>query len=105
MLNGKKMIFSDVALRCKINALYDFNPYFQGLARNLEQPEVKDWLTETKDQLMGDKSGKDKDEEGKKINAIIVRQVQLCPNLLHTRDKSIFQVLRMLCYASYFKYD
>ena len=40
---------------------------FQGLARNLEQPEVKDWLVETKDQLMGDKSGKEKDEEGKKI--------------------------------------
>lgn len=46
---------------------------FMGLARNLEQPEVKDWLTETKDQLMGDKGGKEKDEEGKKIAAILVR--------------------------------
>ena len=44
---------------------------------------------------MGDKSGKDKDEEGKKINAIIVRQVKLYPHLLHTGNKSIFQVLRI----------
>jgi len=39
---------------------------FMGLARNLEQPEVKDWLTTTKDQLMGDKGGKEKEEESKK---------------------------------------
>ena len=69
----EQLIFSDVALRCKINALYDFNPYFQGLARNLEQPEVKDWLTETKDQLMGEKSGKEKEKEGEKITAILTR--------------------------------
>ena len=50
-----------------------FNPYFQGLARNLEQPEVKDWLTETKDQLMGEKSGKEKEKEGEKITAILTR--------------------------------
>ena len=50
---------------------------FQGLARNLEQPEVKDWLTTTKDQLMGDKGGKEKEEESKKINAILVRQAQI----------------------------
>ena len=48
---------------------------FQGLARNLEQPEVKDWLTSTKDQLMSEKSGKDKDTEGAKVNAIITRRV------------------------------
>ena len=60
-----------------MNAFQNVNAFcFQGLARNLEQPEVKDWLTETKDCLMGDKSGKEKDEEGKKINAILVRQVQ-----------------------------
>ena len=69
----EKYIFSDVALWCKTNALYDFNPYFQGLARNLEQPEVKDWLTETKDQLMGEKSGKEKEKEGEKITAILTR--------------------------------
>ena len=68
-----KAYFSDVALWCKTNALYDFNPYFQGLARNLEQPEVKDWLTETKDQLMGEKSGKEKEKEGEKITAILTR--------------------------------
>ena len=45
------------------------------MARNLEQPEVKDWLSATKDALMGDKTGKEKDEEGKKINAILTRQV------------------------------
>ena len=47
--------------------------FFQGLARNLEQPEVKDWLTETKDQLMGEKTGKEKEKEGEKITAILTR--------------------------------
>ena len=46
------------------------------MARNLEQPEVKDWLSTTKDQLMGDKPGKDQDKENEKINAILVRQVE-----------------------------
>jgi hypothetical protein len=31
---------------------------FQGLAKSLEQPEVKEWLATTKDTLMGDKPGK-----------------------------------------------
>merc|ERR1712018_413120 len=50
---------------------------FSGLARNLEQPEVKDWLTETKDQLMGEKSGKEKEKEGEKITAILTRFDQM----------------------------
>jgi len=50
---------------------------FTGLARNLEQPEVKDWLTETKDQLMGEKSGKEKEKEGEKITAILTRFDQM----------------------------
>merc|ERR1712108_59845 len=36
---------------------------FTGLARNLEQPEIKDWLSNTKDTLMAEKGGKDKDSE------------------------------------------
>jgi hypothetical protein len=69
---------------------------FQGLARNLEQPEVKDWLTETKDQLMGDKSAKEKDTEGDKVTAIITRQVQSYPHLLHVTEN---RYLRCSVYA------
>ncbi len=46
---------------------------FQGLSKNLEQPEVKEWLAMTKDTLMGDKPGKDQDEEAKKLNEILAR--------------------------------
>ena len=47
--------------------------YFQGYARNLEQPEVKDWLANTKDMLMGEKSGPDKEKAAKALNAILER--------------------------------
>jgi len=43
------------------------------LAKNLEQPEVKEWLSSTKDTLMGDKPGKDQDEEAKKLSEILHR--------------------------------
>jgi hypothetical protein len=46
---------------------------FQGLAKSLEQPEVKEWLALTKDTLMGDKPGKEQDEEAKKLNGILKR--------------------------------
>jgi len=58
---------------------------FMGLARNLEQPEVKDWLTTTKDQLMGDKGGKEKEEESKKINAILVRFDEMAEKTADTK--------------------
>ena len=47
--------------------------YFQGYARNLEQPELKDWLANTKDMLMGEKSGPDKEKAAKALNAILER--------------------------------
>ena len=47
--------------------------FFQGLARNLEQPEVKDWLASTKDMLMGEKSGKDQETAAEKLNEILAR--------------------------------
>ena len=45
----------------------------QSLAKNLEQPEIKDWLGNTKDMLMAEKSGKDKDTEAAKLNAILAK--------------------------------
>ena len=42
---------------------------------------------------MGEKSGKDKDAEAEKINAIIVRQVQSYSHLLDTTKKLIFEML------------
>ena len=32
--------------------------FFKGLAKSLEQPEIKEWLATTKDTLMGEKPGK-----------------------------------------------
>ena len=47
---------------------------FQGLARNLEQPETKEWLTITKDTLMSDRErGAETDEENKKLTALLTR--------------------------------
>ena len=52
-----------------------YNPYFhfQGLAKNLEQPDIKDWLGSTKDMLMKEKSGKDQDSEAEKLTAILTK--------------------------------
>jgi hypothetical protein len=47
--------------------------FFKGLAKNLEQPEIKDWLASTKDTLMGEKSGKDQETEAAKLDAILKR--------------------------------
>ena len=47
--------------------------FLQSYARNLEQPEVKDWLANTKDMLMGEKSGEKKEEAAKALNAILER--------------------------------
>ena len=45
----------------------------QGFARNLEQPEVKDWLSSTKDMLMGEKSGKDQEAAQKSLTEVLER--------------------------------
>lgn len=47
----------------------------QGLARNLEQPEIKDWLSQTKDTLMSEKGGKDKEAESAKLGEFLKRCV------------------------------
>ena len=52
------------------------NKSFQALAKNLEQPEIKDWLASTKDMLMSEKSGKDQDSEAKKLNEILKKFVK-----------------------------
>ena len=48
----------------------------QGLARNLEQPEIKDWLSTTKDTLMSEKTGKDKESENAKLGEFLKRLVE-----------------------------
>merc|ERR1712223_2301612 len=46
---------------------------FTGFARNLEQPEVKDWLSSTKDMLKGEKSGKDQEAAQKSLTEVLER--------------------------------
>jgi len=58
---------------------------FQSLAKNLENSEVKDWLSSTKETLMGDKEGKSKGDEEKKLGAILERYDQLLPKVADTR--------------------
>merc|ERR1712158_73114 len=58
---------------------------FASLAKSLEQPEIKEWLGSTKDMLMAEKSGKDKDEEGKKLNDILENFDKMLPKIADTR--------------------
>jgi len=58
---------------------------FASLAKSLEQPEIKEWLGSTKDMLMAEKSGKDKDEEGKKLNEILENFDKMLPKIADTR--------------------
>jgi len=58
---------------------------FSSLAKNLENSEVKDWLSSTKETLMGDKEGKSKGDEEKKLGAILERYDQLLPKVADTR--------------------
>ena len=55
------------------------------MAKSLEQPEIKEWLGSTKDMLMAEKSGKDKDEEGKKLNDILENFDKMLPKIADTR--------------------
>lgn len=59
---------------------------FMGLAKSLEQPEVKEWLASTKDTLMGDKPGKDQDEEAKKLNEILLKYDSMMPKIAETKN-------------------
>jgi hypothetical protein len=58
---------------------------FAALAKNLEQPEIKDWLGNTKDMLMAEKSGKDKDAEAAKLNAILAKFDEMLPKIADTK--------------------
>jgi len=58
---------------------------FSSLAKNLENSEVKDWLSSTKETLMGDKEGKSKGDEEKKLGAILERYDTLIPKVADTR--------------------
>ena len=55
------------------------------MAKSLEQPEIKEWLGSTKDMLMAEKSGKDKDEEAKKLNGILENFDKMLPKIADTR--------------------
>jgi len=58
---------------------------FQNLAKNLENSEVKDWLSSTKDSLIGDKDGKSKGDEEKKLGEILARYDALLPKVADTK--------------------
>jgi len=60
---------------------------FMGLARNLEQPETKEWLTITKDTLMSDRErGAETDEENKKLAALLTRFDATMPRISDTKN-------------------
>jgi len=60
---------------------------FMGLARNLEQPETKEWLTITKDTLMSDRErGAETDEENKKLTALLTRFDATIPRISDTKN-------------------
>jgi len=58
---------------------------FSGLAKNLEQSEVKDWLESTKETLMGDSDSKKRGEEDNKLKEILDRYNALVPKVKDTR--------------------
>ena len=72
--------------------------YFQGFARNLEQPEVKDWLANTKDLLMGEKSGPDKEKAAEALNKILERFDLMSTKI--TETKAVVDCL-WKCYQVY----
>jgi len=58
---------------------------FDSIAKNLENSDVKDWLQSTKETLMGEKEGKSKGDEEKKLSAILERYDALLPKVADTR--------------------
>merc|ERR1739838_1095845 len=51
---------------------------FTGLAKNLEQPEIKDWL-------MGDKSGKDQEKAAEQLNGTLERFDLMAAKITETK--------------------
>jgi len=58
---------------------------FTGIAKGLEQSEVKDWLESTKETLMGDRDSKSKGDEEKKLNEVLGRFDNLLPRVAETK--------------------
>jgi len=58
---------------------------FTGIAKNLEQSEVKDWLMETKETLMGDRDAKAQAEENEKLGGVLKRFDALLPRIADTK--------------------
>jgi uncharacterized protein Smg (DUF494 family) len=59
---------------------------FMGLARNLEQPETKEWLTITKETLMSERAGSESDDESKKLVALLERYDSTMPKVNDTKN-------------------
>eukprot|EP00095_Tigriopus_kingsejongensis_P009110 maker-scaffold150_size309978-snap-gene-1.12 protein:Tk09110 transcript:maker-scaffold150_size309978-snap-gene-1.12-mRNA-1 annotation:"muscle-specific protein 300" len=57
---------------------------FAGLARNLEQPDTKEWLTVTKDTLLSDRPN-EQDDESKKLQALLDRFDSIMPRIDDTK--------------------
>ena len=77
------------------------------MAKSLEQPEIKEWLGSTKDMLMAEKSGKDKDDEGKKLNDILENFDKMMPKIADTRAVvdclwKCYQVSALSTYLGYY---
>jgi len=58
---------------------------FTGIAKGLEQSEVKDWLESTKETLMGDQDSKSKGAEEAKLNEVLGRYDKLLPRVAETK--------------------
>eukprot|EP00092_Neocalanus_flemingeri_P002162 GFUD01002302.1.p1 GENE.GFUD01002302.1~~GFUD01002302.1.p1 ORF type:complete len:603 (+),score=206.05 GFUD01002302.1:67-1875(+) len=58
---------------------------FSSFAKNLEQSEVKEWLENTKETLMGDRDAKSKGDEDKKLEAVLGRFDALLPKVTDTK--------------------
>jgi len=58
---------------------------FTGIAKNLENSEVKEWLESTKETLMGDKDKKSKGDEESKLAAVLGRFDALVPKVADTK--------------------
>jgi len=58
---------------------------FTGISKNMENSEVKDWLMETKETLMGERDSKAQAEEGDKLNKVLGRYDALIPKIADTK--------------------
>jgi len=88
LMNNTDKAITEGVLADKIYTSNEFakvKDHFTGLAKNLEQSEVKDWLASTKETLMGDKDQKTKGEEGAKLEELLDRYDKLLPKVADTK--------------------